>query len=64
MHYHAGMIAAASGDRGVAQKEFGKALSLNPKFSLLQAPIAHRMLDQVAGRSAAKAVTTQLAIAP
>ena len=64
MHYHAGMIAAASGDRGAAQKELGKAFSLNPKFSLLQAPIAHRMLDQVAGRSAAKAVTTQLATAP
>ena len=64
MHYHAGMIAVASGDRGAAQKELGKALSLNPKFSLLQAPIAHRMLDQVAGRSAARAVTTQLATAP
>ena len=64
MHYHAGMIAAASGDRGAAQKELGKALSLNPKFSVLQAPIAHRMLDQVAGRSAAKALTTQLATAP
>jgi tetratricopeptide (TPR) repeat protein len=64
MHYHAGMIAAASGDRGAAQKELGKAFSLNPKFSLLQAPIAHRMLNQVAGRSAAKAVTTQLATAP
>ena len=64
MHYHAGMIAAASGDPGAAQREFGKAFSLNPKFSLLQAPIAHRMLDQVAGRSAAKAVTTQLATAP
>ena len=50
MHYHAGMIAAASGDRGAAQKELGKALSLNPKFSLLQAPIAHQMLDRVAGR--------------
>ena len=64
MHYHAGMIAAASGDRGAAQKELGKALSLNPKFSLLQAPIAHRMLDQVAGRSAARAVTTKVATAP
>jgi tetratricopeptide (TPR) repeat protein len=64
MHYHAGMIAAASGDRGAAQKELGKALSLNPKFSLLQAPIAHRMLDQVAGRSAARAGTTKLATAP
>jgi tetratricopeptide (TPR) repeat protein len=64
MHYHAGMIAAASGDRGGAQKELGKTLSLNPKFSLLQAPIAHRMLDQVAGRSAAKAEATQLATAP
>jgi Tfp pilus assembly protein PilF len=36
MHYHAGMIAAASDDRGAAQKELGKALSLNPKFSLLK----------------------------
>jgi len=64
MHYHAGMIAAASGDRGAAQRELGKALSLNPRFSLLQAPIAYRMLDQVAGRSAAKAITTPLATAP
>jgi tetratricopeptide (TPR) repeat protein len=64
MHYHAGMIAAASGDRGAARKDLGIAFSLNPKFSLLQAPIAHRMLDQVAGRSAAKAVTTQLATSP
>jgi tetratricopeptide (TPR) repeat protein len=61
MHYHAGMIAAASGDPGAAQKELGKALSLNPKFSLLQAPIAHRMLDQVTGRSVTKAEATQLA---
>jgi tetratricopeptide (TPR) repeat protein len=64
MHYHAGMIAAASGDRAAARKELGKAFSLNPQFSVLQAPIAHRMLDQVAGHSAAKAVTTQLATAP
>ena len=63
MHYHAGMIAAASGDRGAAQKELGKAFSLNPKFSLLQAPIAQRMLDQIAGRSAAKAEATQFATA-
>jgi len=63
MHYHAGMIAAASGDRDAARKELGKAFGLNPKFSLLQAPIAHRMLDQVAGRSPAKAITTQLATA-
>lgn len=53
MHYHAGMIAAAAGDRGAAQKELGRTLSLNPKFDPLQAPIAARKFDEVAGRAAA-----------
>ena len=63
MHYHAGMIEAASGNRGAAQKELGAALSLNPKFSLLQAPIAHRMMDQIAGRSASKPEPAKIATA-
>ncbi len=64
MHYHAGIIAAASGNRGAAQKELGEAFSLNPKFSLLQVPIAHRMMDQIAGRSAATAEPAKIAAAP
>jgi hypothetical protein len=64
MHYHAGLIAAASGNRGAAQKELGEAFSLNPKFSLLQVPIAHRLLDQIAGRFAATAEPAKIATAP
>ncbi len=53
MHYHAGMIATAAGDRGKAQKELGQALSLNPKFSLLQSPIAAKKMDEVGGQATA-----------
>jgi tetratricopeptide (TPR) repeat protein len=64
MHYHAGMIAAASGDRGGAQKELGQALSLNPKFSLLQAPLALQKLEQMGGRAAATTESPHLATGP
>ncbi len=60
-YYHAGMIEAAAGERGAAQKSLGKALSLNPKFSLLQTPIAVRMLEQVAGRAGRLAEPAQVA---
>jgi len=64
MHYHAGMIAAAAGDRGAAQKELGEAFSLNPKFSLLQTPTALSMLNQVSGRSAATTEPARVATSP
>ncbi|BCU76415.1 hypothetical protein llg_11300 [Luteolibacter sp. LG18] len=46
MHYHAGMIAAAAGDRSSARKHLELALSLNPQFDALQAPIAAKALAQ------------------
>ncbi len=48
MHFHAGMIAAKSGDRTLAQSHLQQALSLNPQFSVLQAPVAARTLAQFA----------------
>ncbi len=50
-HYHAGMMAAATDDRSTAQRELGQALSLNPKFDPLQAPIAVQKLRQIGGRA-------------
>ena len=40
MQFHAGMIAAAVDDRPSAQKHLQAALSYNPHFSLLEAPVA------------------------
>ena len=47
LEFHAGMIAAAAGDRISAQKHLQQALSFNSQFSLLQAPIAVKMLDRL-----------------
>ncbi len=47
MHYHAGMIAAAAGDRVSAQKHLQTALNYNPQFSLLQVPVALRKLEEL-----------------
>ncbi|MEO7317773.1 MAG: tetratricopeptide repeat protein, partial [Chthoniobacteraceae bacterium] len=55
MHFHAGMIAAAAGDRVSAQQHLQQALNLNPRFSVLLAPIAAKTLDEL--RSAKSAVT-------
>ncbi len=55
MHFHAGMIAAAARDRVAAQKHLQQALSYNPQFSVLLAPVAVKTLDQLG--SAASAVT-------
>jgi len=46
--YHAGIIAAATGDRPGAQKLLSRALSLNPHFHPLHAPLATRKLDELA----------------
>ncbi len=58
IHFHAGMIAAKFGDRVSAQNHLQTALSINPHFSLLQAPVAVAMLQELgSGKSAAAAVT-------
>lgn len=47
MQFHAGMIAAAANDRPSAQKHLAQALSYNPHFSLLQAPVAAETLAKL-----------------
>ncbi|MGH9024659.1 MAG: tetratricopeptide repeat protein [Acidimicrobiia bacterium] len=42
--YHAGMIAAARGDKDNAAELLGQALELNPDFDVLQAPVARATL--------------------
>jgi tetratricopeptide (TPR) repeat protein len=44
IHYHAGLIAAAAGDRNSARQHLTKALEMNPRFHPLHAPAAERML--------------------
>jgi tetratricopeptide (TPR) repeat protein len=46
--YHAGMIAAANGKKPEAAKFLRRALQLNPKFDVLQAPIAANKLKELA----------------
>ena len=54
IHFHAGMIAAKFGDRVSAQNHLQTALNINPQFSLLQAPVAVAMLQELgSGKSAA-----------
>ena len=53
MHFHAGMIAAAAGDRVSAQQHLQQALSYNPQFSVLLAPVALKTLDQLGSAKAA-----------
>ena len=47
IHYHAGMIAAAAGDREAATRHLRAAIAMNPQFNPLQAPIARKTLDQL-----------------
>lgn len=47
MHYHAGLIAKAHGDLTAARKHLQTALSINPHFSLLQAPLASRAIESM-----------------
>jgi tetratricopeptide (TPR) repeat protein len=56
IHYHAGLIAAAAGDTGAAMKHLQRALSLNPQFDPLHAPLALKKLDALstAGTTAAR----------
>ncbi len=52
IHYHAGMIAAATGDAAAAQQHLRQALRLNPRFSVLQTPHAVKALEQLGGTAA------------
>lgn len=47
LHYHAGMIALAAGDRATARQSLDTALSINPYFSLPHATEARAALDQL-----------------
>ena len=44
LYYHAGLIAAAQGDRDTAQTYLSRALELNPHFDLIQAAAAREAL--------------------
>ncbi len=46
-HFHAGMIAAALGDKTKARAELKLALTINPNFSLLYAPQAQAKLQEL-----------------
>ena len=45
--FHRGAIEAALGDRSAARRDLAHALAVNPQFSILQAPIARRLLAEV-----------------
>ena len=44
MHFHRGMIERCLSDREAARSHLGRALAINPHFSLVYAPIARRLL--------------------
>jgi tetratricopeptide (TPR) repeat protein len=46
-YYHAGMIALAAGKPGEAKTYLQRALSLNPRFDLRDAPLAHEALRKL-----------------
>ncbi|MDQ6726178.1 MAG: hypothetical protein M3066_08455 [Actinomycetota bacterium] len=46
-HYHAGMIHLGLGEMGHARDELATALSINPHFSTLAAPLARAALDRL-----------------
>ena len=64
IHYHAGMIAAAAGDRAAAQQQLQEALRLNPRFSLLQGPLAVKALEQLGGTAATAAAPAKAGATP
>ena len=55
MQFHAGMIAAAADDRPSAQKHLQAALSYNPHFNLLEAPVAVATLRKLGNGEATAA---------
>lgn len=52
IHYHAGMIALKAGDISSALRHLQIALAMNPRFSVLQAPLARAALVSIANRKA------------
>jgi tetratricopeptide (TPR) repeat protein len=53
MRYRAGMIAAATGDRVTAMKRLQEALSMNPHFDVLHAPLAVKKLEELSAATTA-----------
>jgi tetratricopeptide (TPR) repeat protein len=47
LHYHAGMIAYALGDRAAARAELDQALAINPYVSVRYAPTARKTLEEL-----------------
>jgi Flp pilus assembly protein TadD len=43
--FHRGYVAACLGDRATARTYYARALALNPRFSLLWAPVARKGLQ-------------------
>jgi Flp pilus assembly protein TadD len=48
-HFHAGMIAVELGDTERARAELETALSINPYFDPLSAPVAEQTLEELRG---------------
>lgn len=46
-HFHKGMIYAAAGDRGTAQRELYTAMSISPNFDPLLAPVAMKKTEEL-----------------
>jgi tetratricopeptide (TPR) repeat protein len=46
-HFHAGMINYSLGDLTAARDELASALSINPFFNILDAPVAQQTLDEI-----------------
>ena len=51
LHFHAGMIERAVGDREAARRDLAAALAINPHFSILYAGVAASALDALRGSS-------------
>ena len=64
IHFHAGMIAAKFGDRVSAQNHLQQALSFNPRFSILHAPLAAVELEKLGGNAPAQANADPASPAP
>jgi tetratricopeptide (TPR) repeat protein len=52
LFFHAGMIHRAAGNDEAARDFLGRALALSPRFHVLQAPIAVKVLAELTGKGA------------